>query len=89
MNETDKNEVQLNAASRIFYSTDLSGLDSQLTTKLAVPIDLVYFTTRVPDTSATRAEHDRHECDTSATRVLHQRHECDTSATQTTQVRHE
>ena len=57
--------------------------------------DLVYFTTRVSDTSdtsATRTTRVRHEYDTndtSATRVRHEQHECDTSATQTTRVRHE
>ena len=40
---------------------------------------LVYFTTRVPDTSDTSATRVSHECDTSATRVLHERHECNTS----------
>ena len=69
MNKTDKNEVQLNATSRIFYSIDLSGLDNQLTifyqiSKLSVPIDLVYFTTRVPDTN-----------DTSATQITRVQHE--------------
>ena len=44
--------------------------------------DLVYFTTRVPDTSDTsatrtaRVQHERHECDTSATRARRVRHEC-------------
>ena len=40
--------------------------------------DLVYFTTRVPDTS-----------DTSATRATRVRHKCDSSATRTTRVRRE
>ena len=36
--------------------------------------DLVYFTTRVPDTR-TRVRHERHECDTIATRMTRVRHE--------------
>ena len=54
---------------------------------LEMIIDLVYFTTRVPDTndtSATRAARVRHEwdrSDTSATRMLHERHHCSTSET--------
>ena len=49
--------------------------------------DLVYFTTRLPetsDTSATQVQHERHECDMSATwmtRVRHEWHTNDTSAT--------
>ena len=51
-------------------------------------LSLVYFSTRVPDTSdtndmiATRLRQERHECytnDTSATRVLRERHKYDTS----------
>ena len=37
--------------------------------------DLVYFTSRVPATSATRVG----QSDTSATQVRHERHECNTS----------
>ena len=40
--------------------------------------DLVYSTTRVPDTSDTSATQTT-QCDTSATRLLHERHECNTS----------
>ena len=46
--------------------------------------DLVYFTTRVPDTSDTGDT-----SETRATRVRHEQHECDTSATRMTQVRHD
>ena len=55
--------------------------------------DLLYFTTRVldtSDTSATRAIGVRHEwdkSDTSATRVRHMRHDCYTNDTSVTQVK--
>ena len=48
---------------------------------LGVTNDLVYFATRLPDTSNTSAKR--------TTRVGHKRHECNTSTTQMTQVRHE
>ena len=57
--------------------------------------DLVYFTTRVPDTSdasATRvkqARHEWHEYNTSETRMRRVRHEWNTIAIQTTRVRQE
>ena len=54
-------------------------------TQTTETIDLVYFTTRWPDTSDTsgaRLRREQHECDTSATPVPHERHEFDTSATQ-------
>lgn len=58
-------------------------------------MDLVYFTTPVPDTSdtsATRAIEVRYKCDTSdtsATRVRHEQQKSNTSATQSaTRVRH-
>ena len=61
--------------------------------QLIPPIDLVYFTTRVPDTSdtiATRTTQVRHDCDmnnTSATRVTRATrvwHKCDTNDTSAT-----
>ena len=58
-------------------------------------IDLVYFTTQVPDTSntsATQTTRVQHECDTndsSATRVRHEWHECNTSLTRVLHERHE
>ena len=54
-------------------------------TQTTETIDLVYFTTRWPDTrdtSGARVRREQHECDTSATPVLHERHEFNTSATQ-------
>ena len=50
---------------------------------------LAYFTTRVPDTSATRLRHDRHECNTSETQTTWVHYKYDTSVTQTTQVQQE
>ena len=57
-----------------------------------VRLDLVYFTTRVPqkrDTNVTKATRVRHECDTSATRVRHEQQECDTSTMQVLHKQHE
>ena len=55
-------------------------------------MNLVYFTTRVPDTSSTSATRIRHGCDTndkSETQMRNEQHECDTSALRTTRVRSE
>ena len=50
-------------------------------------LDLVYFTTQVPDTSGTSATRLRHKCDTSAIRTTRVRHECYTNDTSATRLR--
>ena len=55
-----------------------------LWTLLPGTIDIVYFTTRVPDTSetsATRVQHEWHTCDTSEKRATRMRHGCHTNDT--------
>ena len=57
-----------------------------------ITVDLVYFTTLVPDTSntsTTRATLMRHKCNTGNTSATRVKNECDTSATGTTRVQHE
>ena len=46
---------------------------------------VVYFATRVPDTSGTCAIPVRDKCDTSAMQVQHEQQECDTNDTIATQ----
>ena len=60
------------------------------TPPVAVFVDLVCFTTRVPDTSdtsVTRVRHERHECNTSATWTTRARHQCFTNDTSATQMK--